>query len=369
MIRILHVIGKMDVGGAETFIMNVYRKINRDKIQFDFMVHSDEVGVFDEEIDKLGGKIYNIDSFNGVNSISYAKKWDDFFNQHSEFTALHGHIGSSASIYLRSAKKHGIYAIAHSHYTYTFNKFSFLHKPLTLTNRFLADSFFACSYEAGYTRYGKKVVSNTNIFSIVKNGIDPYKYAFNETTRKRMRDELGINNEYVVGMVGRLIAEKNPNLILKVIQSFSSDDNIKFLWIGEGELRDYITLELRKYHLEDKVQMIGTVLNVQDYLQAMDVFLFPSISEGLGIALIEAQASGLPCVISMGIPDEAIITNLCKKIDFKKDINTWRDAIKSKLDYARDDMSKSISRAGYDINDTVAFLEKFYCDIEEDKYE
>ena len=189
-IRVLHVIGIMNRGGAETMIMNLYRNIDRDRVQFDFVENTLENGIYENEILSLGGRIFHCPKFNG-NVISYVRWWDTFFDKHKdEYTFVHGHIGSTAAMYLASARKHGIKTIAHSHnaYSKTFSLNQLEYQILSYPTRFIADYCFACSKEAGISRFGKKVQ-----FHIVRNAIDTQTFIFNDEIRKNLRKELQIS--------------------------------------------------------------------------------------------------------------------------------------------------------------------------------
>ena len=155
-IRILHVLGSLNMGGAETLIMNLYRNIDRDKIQFDFVVHTNKIGLYEDEIKELGGKIYRIQRYKGINHFSYKKEWNNFFEEHKEYKIIHGHMRSTASIYLKIAKKYGRITIAHSHNTSNGHGFSSLVKKILQYNiRNVSDYFMGCSYEANKRLFGK----------------------------------------------------------------------------------------------------------------------------------------------------------------------------------------------------------------------
>ena len=160
-IRILQVIGKMDRAGAETLIMNIYRNIDRNKVQFDFVVHTDEAGDYDDEIRKLGGKIYCAPRYKIYNKFEYSRFWKKFFNEHKEYKVMHGHIRSCAPIYLKAAKKNKVFSIIHSHSTYDKRVINLFYKMLTYNIRNTADHFFGCSTQSVIDGFGKKIYKST----------------------------------------------------------------------------------------------------------------------------------------------------------------------------------------------------------------
>ena len=202
-IRILHVIGGMNRGGAETMIMNFYRKIDRNKVQFDFMVNTKEKCDYNDEILSLGGNIYYIPKFNGLNFIQYKMSLRRFFKEHQEHKIIHGHIGSSAAMYLHVANKYNKFTIAHSHNTKNSNKTlkSFLWRVYSYPTRYIANYFFGCSLAAGIDRFGKKVVHSSD-FCVLNNAIDSKKFIFSDKTREEVRTDLSIQDKFVIGHIG-----------------------------------------------------------------------------------------------------------------------------------------------------------------------
>ena len=364
-IRILHVIGIMNRGGAETMIMNLYRKIDRTKVQFDFVEHTNNHAVFDDEILKLGGRIYNCPKYNGKNHIAYKKWWNEFCEEHAdEYTAVHGHIGSTAAIYLKITKKYGLYTIAHSHSSGSARDIkSILYKIMSYNTRNIADYFFTCSEAAGMDRYGKKVVMRTDKYSVLNNAIDVDEFIYNEETRIEVRNDLNFkDDEFVIGHIGRFTQEKNHKFILEIFSEYLKNGfSGKLILIGDGPLRDKMELYAKTLEIENSVSFLGVRSDVNELLQAMDVLLFPSLFEGLPVTLVEAQASGLPCIISDVIPKDTILSrNLINMINLKEDISKWVEVILSKRNLKRENTSEIIKKAGFDINQTAKWLEEFY---------
>lgn len=362
-IRILHVIGIMNRGGAETMIMNLYRNIDRNKVQFDFVENSGEPAAFDEEILSLGGKIYRCPHYNGKNHFAYVKWWNTFFQKHSgEYPIIHGHLGSTAAIYLSIAKKHGAYTIAHSH---SAGSGSAMYRMFAYPTRYIADKFFACSKDAGISRYGKTVGNDSIRCQVLNNAIDARRFSFNQETRKQVRSELHIaENAIVIGHVGRFVEAKNHLFLIDVFADVRKrDPNAVLLLIGDGERRAEIQAAIAEKHLDDAVILTGVRSNVWDFYQAMDVFVFPSVYEGLPVSLVEAQAAGLPCCVSSNVPKDSAITDLVQFISLEDRSEKWAEIALRSVKTSRPDMLSEIQNAGFDVISTANWLENFYLNV------
>lgn len=367
MIRILHVIGAMDCGGAESMIMNLYRNIDREAMQFDFVVHTEKICFYDHEIWKLGGKIYRTKRYQVVNYISYRKWWEKFFHVHKEYKIIHGHINSSAAIYLCIAKKYGINAVVHSHATKNVEKTlrSAVFKLTSYPIRYIADYFFACSTQAGIDRFGEKVVQSDH-FQVLRNGINVVSCQYNEKMRSQIREqEYVAENRYVIGHVGRFTYAKNHTFLIDIFQQIIQlEDNVELWLFGEGELEKTIKSKIRNLKLDKYIRFMGVKYNIYDYLQAMDCFLFPSLFEGLGIAVIEAQAAGLPCIVSDAVQDEADIgAGLFIRESLDKSPREWADTVLKYANYQRGSTALCVSKAGYDIKQVSCDLQQFYMNL------
>lgn len=373
-VRVLHVIGAMDRGGAESLIMNLYRKIDRNIIQFDFLVHEDRRCDFDEEILELGGRIYRTFRFNGLNYFSYCKSCADFFSNHNDYVAVHVHIGSCAAMVIRGAKRHGLYTIAHSHNTNPplsilelgFRVFSF-------PTRYLADCFLACSEEAGRDRFGKRVVSST-AFSVLNNGIDVEQYRFCPEKRKEIRKQVALDDETLaICHIGRFSEEKNHIFLLKVFASLMerTEKKIVLCLIGRGPLEEKIKKEASDMGIQDDVRFFGVRSDVPNLLMGMDCFIFPSIWEGLGIAAIEAQASGLPSVLSPALPRIAFCSRTAIRATGLDDPFCWADLAMSAILNAgdREICADEVIKAGFDISRSAKKVTTLYLEhrLEEGK--
>ena len=353
-IRILHVIRLLNHGGVESLLMNLYRNIDKTKVQFDFVETSSEVGLYEEEIQKMGGKIYHCPRFEGKNFIEYHGWWNAFFEKHkNEYAFVHGHIGSSAAIYLSAAKRYGIKTIAHSHSTYAgFNVRQTLYKLASYPTRYIADYFFGCSKEAAESRYGKKVE-----YTIIKNAIDTERYKF---TGKRTLDFAEGNTVY--GHIGRFTKEKNHSFIIQVFAEIHKTDPASVLiLVGGGPLKDSLEKEVRLSELKDCIYFLGARDDIPELLQSMDLMIFPSIYEGLPLTLVEGQCSGLRCLISDGISNEAVLVpELITRMSLDDSAAEWAEKAVSLSKYERHSYDKNVKEAGFDIRNNAKWLEQFY---------
>ena len=361
-IRVLHVIGSMNRGGAETMIMNLYRHIDRNKVQFDFVENSSEPAAFDEEIIRLGGQIYRCPHYNGKNHSFYVKWWNDFFKAHpNQYQIIHGHLGSTAAIYLAIAKKFGIYTVAHSHNSGTDRGAkTLLYKVMSYNTRNVADYFFACSTPAGIDRFGNKIVRGGH-YSLLNNAIETDAFVYGDSVRKGLRRQLGLADELVIGHVGRFNPQKNHPFLMDIFAALlKKEPNAVLLLVGGGEDMAKIQVKAQALGIVERVRFLGVRSDVAELMQAMDVFVFPSLYEGLGIALIEAQAAGLPCVVSDTIPHEAYLTDLVDSESLSAPADKWAEKILEKRAIPRTDRRAEIAAHGFDITTEAVKLQEFY---------
>lgn len=366
-LRVLHVFAEMNRGGAETMIMNLYRSINRSELQFDFVVHTKNKCAFDDEIRLLGGKIYYVPAYSGKNHFEYIKAWENFLKEHPEYKVIHGHVRSTASIYLKKAKKYGLTTIAHSHNTSSGSGFSSIAKNiLQYQIRYIADYLFACSQNAGTWLFGEKACKNDNFF-ILNNAIDAKRFVLNKDVRDKKRKELQLEDFFVVGHIGRFHPQKNHAFIIDIFKELTEKNSkmkMKLLLVGDGTLRKEIEKKVNNLGLSDKVIFTGVRPDIPELLQAMDVFLFPSLFEGLPVTLIEAQASGLEIYASETISQEVAITDLINYYSLDSHPSEWANNIlNNKVLNKRKNYLSEIENANYDIEKNSLWLQEFYKDI------
>lgn len=328
-IRILHVLGTLNLGGAESRVMDLYRNIDRSRLQFDFLIHHKEQQHYEEEVKALGGRVYRLPRFKGYNYFSYRRAVKLFFRQHTEFHAVHGHMTSTAGIYLPLAKKQGVgMTIAHARSAGVDKglkgKITQLFRR-NLKNK--TDYCFSCSALAGEAVFGKEAMEQGRV-QILPNAIEASKYVFHQETRNKIRKELGIHNQLVIGHVGRFSFMKNHRQLLEVFQEYEKENpDTLLLLLGQGECMEEIRQLVKEKKLSDKVIFAGNKKNVNDYYQAMDCFVFPSLFEGLPGSVVEAQTAGLPCLISDTITQEVVLTPLVKSLSPQKSAGEWKEAL------------------------------------------
>jgi len=359
-IRILQMIGSLNVGGSQAMIINLYKNIDRTKVQFDFILDHPKETYFKDTVMELGAKVYEMPTFTGKNYFQVRKAWKDFFVSHPEYRVLHSHVRSYASIYIPIAKKYGVKTIIHSHSTSNGSGFSSLIKKiLQYPLRYQADYFMGCSKEAGEWLFGKKI-ANSDKYNIIKNAIHANDYRYNSKYEDEYRKKLGLINSSVYIHIGRFHKSKNHEFLLDVFKKIKEvQTNAILLLVGDGELRDEIVNKISLLNLEDSVLILGNRNDVPKILQVADVCLFPSLWEGLGIVAIEAQAAGVPCICSFGVPEEVAITNECYFLPLDE-IMWVNKAVLLKKD--RRDTYLEVVKAGYDICMSSKWMERFYLD-------
>ena len=356
-IRILHVVTYMGRGGLETMIMNYYRRMDRAKVQFDFLTHRDFRADYDDEIEALGGRIFRLPRLVPW-SRSYRNALDSFFAAHPEYKIVHVHQDCLSAVALEAAKKAGVpVRIAHSHSGSQDKNLKYLIK-LYYKRKIpaLATQLFACGKEAGDWMFGGAP------FRVLNNAIDAAKYAYDQEKCRYMRDSLGIAQDaFVMGHVGQFDPVKNHTFLLDVFaEAAKRDPAAMLLLVGDGVLRPEMERTAAELGIGDRVIFTGLRSDVPDLIQAMDCFVFPSLYEGIPVTLIEAQAAGLLCIVSDGVPAECRKTDLVTRISLSRGAAEWAGEVLQKAGTARENTLHQIKDSGYDIAENAAFLQDFY---------
>lgn len=360
-LRVLQIVGGMNRGGIENFLMNLYRKINRDQIQFDFLTHMKQEQAFEKEIKKLGGKIYRIPSLGEVGPLNYTRILKDFFCN-NRYEIVHSHCNAINGVILNIAKKCGIKnRISHSHTSYPKYKFiSKIYKEIysRLLLRYVATTRFACSEKAGKWLYGNKN------FKIINNGIDTFEYKYDSSIRKKIREELKLEkDEIVIGHIGRFSDEKNHKFLIEIFKElYKMNKKFHLILVGDGYRRKEIEEKIKRdQNLSMKIDFLGIRDDVKKILQGIDIIIFPSLFEGLPVTIVEAQGSGLKCFLSENIsPEVDLGCSLIKFISLNKSAREWADIIIKEYYYKRKDTSEILKKSGYDISQIAKDLENFY---------
>lgn len=364
-IRVLHVVTYMGRGGLETMLMNYYRHIDREKVQFDFLVHRDFEADYDQEIQALGGKIFQVSRLIPWSS-SYKKELKTFFRAHSEYRIVHVHQDCLSAVALQCAKECGVpVRIAHSHNSNQDKNIKYLIKKYYMKKiPSYATDFFACGKDAGDWMF------RGHSYQILANAIDVENYRYSKKTVDEVRQELGLKDCYMIGHVGRFYLQKNHVFLIDIFaECVKQNPHVRLLLIGDGEERSKMEQKVNQKGLQEKVIFAGVRTDVNRLLQAMDVFVFPSLYEGLPVTMIEAQAAGLPCVMSENVPKECIVTSqLVETMSLKASAEDWANCIMEKAKLPHEDHSEEIKKAGYDIVTAAKDLETFYLEkFEEQK--
>ncbi len=362
-VRVLMLFTILNRGGAETMVMNYYRQIDRTKVQFDFVVHREERGAYENEIEQLGGRIYRFMPLRPWTIPQYKKQIKHFFDEHPEYRIIHGHCSESGYYFYKEASKRGVpVIIAHAHSSHVPFDLKLIGRTwMKLKMRPYLTHYLTCGKEAAEWLFGKRLAEKA---IILPNAIDTNHYEFSPITRQRLRQQLGFTDGVsVVCHVGSFVKPKNHRTIVEIFNIFHKQHPKSVLMlIGEGILMQEIQDQVKSFGLTDCVYFMGLREDVNLLLMAADVFLFPSLHEGFPLSLLEAQCSGLPCVVSEGVPQETCITNLVTRLSHKESAELWVEAIIRQPSFScdRTNYAKLIADAGYDIKKNAQWLENFY---------
>jgi glycosyltransferase EpsF len=357
--RVLHIVSSMDRGGAETLIMNVYRNIDRGKVQFDFLAHNEKKGDFEDEIVQLGGRIFKILSLGSLGPISYVKELKKIMTE-NKFDVVHIHTDFQGGFPALAAKLSGIKTrICHSHSTNWPRSNGFLNrtvlKTLKTLIRFSSTNYCSCSAEAAHFLFGK-----TSKVQLLKNGIDLNQFTrMPNLERTQFLIELGLPKDAVIiGHIGRFSSSKNQTFILKILKQILNDDERFFaVLIGDGPLKKQIEEKALKLGIRDHVHFLGVRDDIPNLIRQFDVFLFPSLFEGFGIVTIEAQSAGIPCVVSDTVPKSTDMgLNLVSFISLEESVDFWCKKVVDALNVerpAKRAIIEKISQSGYSIQNNM----------------
>lgn len=367
-IRVLQIIGRMDRGGIETMLMNLYRHMDRDRVQFDFLAHYGREAAYNEEIRSLGGRIYEMPALKDEDHVyywrlfPYIKALNVFFKEHPEYQVIHGHMTNTAVIYMPIAKRHGVTClISHSHNTRGKAGLpglvtNFLQKPICKC----ATDFFACSEAAAHWFYPEKLIQAGKV-QVLANAVDAQRYRFDPEKREQIRRELRLDGKLVIVCVARFRPEKNQIFLLDVLRDMRKlRENVVFVFAGEGPCEEDVKNKAKASGLGEYTRFLGMRTDIPDVLSASDAFVLPSLWEGLPVTVIEAQANGLHCVVTEGLTEEMNALDLVEYVPLQQGPEAWAQALLRAADHPRRDTYEKIKASGYDINTTAPWLQNFY---------
>ena len=366
MLRILHSVSNMARAGIETMLMNYYRRIDRSLVQFDFLANKPVPGEYDEEIRGMGGRVFVSPGLNPLRFPRYKRYMADLLRENPDIGIVHAHNEAMGYYALRSAKDAGIpVRIAHAHNTRIIRDYKY---PLKLVCKRLlpgaATDFWACGRDAGIYYFGEKRW-NTSGF-ILRNAIDVSKFAFSPEIRGRMRQRYGLEDCFVIGHVGRFNVQKNHGRLLEIFAETAKVlPSARLVMIGTGELEESVKEKARAMGISDKTLFAGQTADVNEWYQAMDCFVLPSLFEGLPVVGIEAQAAGLPCFFSDPVTDEVLLSPEARRISLRADNAEWAAAIlgANRTGSVRTRGEDAVRQAGYDIHEEALKLQKIYLDM------
>lgn len=367
-IRVLQVVGRMDRGGIETMIMNLYRHMDRDRVQFDFLAHYGREAAYNAEIRAMGGRIYEMPALKDETRVyyerlpAYLRALDQFFAEHREYRVVHGHMTNTAALYMKAARRHGVPCrIAHSHNTHGKGGLqgavtALLHSGIPRC----ATHFFACSEAAKHWFYPPELIASGRV-RVVANAIDTARFRFAPDKRRAARQALGIADELVVICVARFRPEKNQSFLLDVLRAMRAQGcDATLVFVGDGPCEAAVRERAGALGLAAHTRFLGARSDVPELLCAADAFALPSRWEGLPLTVIEAQASGLHGVVSEGLPREMDVQGMVRYLPLDAPAARWAETLIEAAHQPRLDASEAIRAAGYDIRTTAPWLQAFY---------
>ena len=349
--------------------MNYYRNIDKDKIQFHFLCDEDSTNIPYEEIEKMGGKVIIIPPYQRL--FEYQKELYRIFKE-NKYKIVHSHISTLSVFPLRIAKKAGVpIRIAHSHSTSNKKEWkrNLIKNILRPFSKLYANQFFACSELSGRWLFGEKAFKNNSI-KIINNAIDLEKFKFNKEKRDEIRKKLKIDeNIILIGHIGRFVTQKNHEFLIDVFNEIikkrkQENFDSKLILIGQGNLKENIIEKIKYLGLQDYIIFTGQTTNVSDYYNAMDIFVLPSLYEGLPVVGIEAQANGLLCEFSTDMTKETKVLNTTKFISLKETAKKWAKIIlEDYKNFKRKDTFDEMTKKNFNIKEEAKKLEEYYINL------
>lgn len=364
-IRVAHIMGKMMSGGVESVVMNYYQHIDKEKVQFDFIVDEDSTYIPHEEIELMGGRVIIVPPYQKI--FSYINNLMKILKENN-YKIVHSHLNAMSIFPLYAAKRAGVsIRIAHSHSTsnkteWKKNLLKNILKKFSKTN---ATHYFCCSELAGRWLFGDKVYNQNKVIKI-NNAIDMDKFIYNSNINTQMREELGISKDaLVIGHIGRFMKQKNHEFLIDIFNEiYIKNNNAVLVLVGDGPLQEQIEKRVKKLNIESAVRFLGVRKDINKIYQIMDIFLFPSLYEGLGMVLIEAQIAGLACITSTEVPREVDISGRVSFISLSLSAKKWAGILMKNLNEYNQNKPTNVSlKSNYDIKVQSIKLQKIYTEL------
>ena len=359
-IRVLVLDTVMDRGGAETMIMNYYRQIDRSKIQFDFLVNRPYEAAYEKEVQELGGKIFRMCPLYPQYFGRYKKEVREFLKAHPEYQIIHSNLEERSYFALKEAKKLNIpVRISHSHNAPRgFDLKSIIRYYFRANLKPQVTHMFTCGEEAGIWLYGKKQQDNV---IMMNNAIDAKLYQYHPAVEEEMRKELGLEGKFVIGHVGRFFPQKNHTFLIEIFAKvYQQNKNAVLLLVGGGELETEMKAKVEELNLTEAVKFLGVRSDIHRLMQAFDVFILPSLFEGFPVTMVEAQAAGLPCIISDQVPPQCAITENVEIISLQQSPQQWAERMLTYQNIQKQNTYETIVKQNFDIKANAKWLQKFY---------
>ena len=361
-IRVAQIMGKWLGGGVEAVVMNYYRNIDRNKVQFDFICDEDSKYIPKEEIEKLGGKIILIPPYQ--KPFKYHKELKRVLKE-GKYKIVHSHISTMSFFSLWAAKSAKVpIRIAHAHSTTNKQekKKNLMKQVLRPFSKVFANRYFCCSELAGRWLFGNEAYDQGKVY-LLNNAIDVDKFKYNEKVRKAKRKELNIKDkDLVIGHIGRFVKQKNHEFLIDIFNEIHKQNkNAILLLAGDGPLKEAIQNKVKELNLGENVKFLGQRNDANELYQAMDAFVLPSLYEGLPVVGVEAQASGLPCFFSTDMTKETKVLDSTKFISLTHTSKYWADKILNEIkSFKRQDTIKEITDNNFNIKKEAEKLENYY---------
>ena len=362
-IKILMVLGNTRMGGTQMFILNVLRNIDLKRYQIDVAINfSAESGGIDEELEKYGCKIYYWPYFKVLNYFLFVRFWKNFF-ENNHYDIVHAHSTNSASIYLKVAKMAGCVTIAHSHSTGYRGSFTQKQLKRYFAGKVgkVADYWFACSDNAARRLYGEEFKKYSRYYEI-PNAINASSYLYDKEKAQNIRNQIGVKDgEFLCGHVGTFSVPKNHLFLIDIFaEILKHRPNSKLVCCGTGILMSTVKEKAQRLRILDKIIFTGVVNNCNEYLMAMDVMIFPSLFEGFGFAVLEAEATGLPIVMSDVIPKDVDLTNCIHRMSLENSSIQWAEMVCSIKIQDRPACNTPITESKYNMKTCIKFISSLY---------
>ena len=366
-IRVLVVFGAIANGGVEHIITDIFNNIDKTVFESKAVYHAGDCTLEDVPLLKeTWNEMEQIPQFNTINWYSYRKWWKNYIKEHKHFDIIHLNYLDSAFCFIDLFNDVKTISIGHAHNPKSrpYSIGQLVSDIISYPARFMCKYLIACSKQTALEIFGNKATETKT--SILLNGIDLTRFRYDTILRNSIRNNYNAGNKIIIGHVGRFAKQKNHEFIINVFELFHKKHSNSELWlIGEGDLKHNIKDLVKEKGINSAVRFIGIVNNVEAYMNAFDLFLFPSTYEGLGIVAVEAQATGLPCIVSDRVPDEADIkAGLFEKIPLESPLSEWQSRISNALhNIKREDQAANTKIAGFDIQDKASWVENFYKSI------